>query len=179
MSTFAIVVTSSDGFMANESHVRSFEWNSKADKESFVNLTKNAGVVVMGSKTFETFAKQGEEPKPLKGRLNIIYSRTKKYTGEGVETTDKKPADLVRDIILHRIRENDNKRDIAVIGGAEIYKMFVEANEIDRIYVTVEPIKFGHGIPFWQDGWKKKFKLVPKSEYELDGTKFQTYERRF
>ena len=78
MSTFIVAVTSADGFIANEDHVRSFEWNSKADKDSFIHLTRDAGIVVMGSKTFETFAKNGEQPKPLPGRLNIVYSAFKK-----------------------------------------------------------------------------------------------------
>jgi dihydrofolate reductase len=172
MSTFAIVVTSSDGFMANESHVRSFEWNSQADKDCFKHITKDAGVVVMGSKTFETFAKPLGEPKPLKGRLNVIYSKKKKYKSENLETTTKEPKELVRDLIFRGFP------GIAIIGGAEIYQMFIEAGEIDRIYLTIEPIEFGHGIPFWQDGWKEKFKLDKKSELVIDGTRFQIWNRK-
>ena len=46
--------------------------------------------------------------------------------------------------------------------------------------MTVEPIKFGHGIPFWQNGWEKKFKLA--NSYTLDTengkTEFRTYKRK-
>ncbi len=183
MSTFIVAVTSADGFIANEDHVRSFEWNSKADKDSFIHLTRDAGIVVMGSKTFETFPKRvNGQPNPLSGRLNIVYSRhPEKYIGKNVETTNKKPAELIRDIIIRGIHKDFGKSgggDIAVIGGAEIYRMFIEANEIDRIYLTIEPVKFGHGIPFWQDGWKKKFQLDKKSEHKINGTKFQVYNRK-
>ena len=178
MSTFIVAVTSADGFIANEDHVRSFEWNSKADKDSFIHLTRDAGIVVMGSKTFETFARNGEQPKPLPGRLNIVYSRSKKYEGKNLETTDKKPFDLVKDLIVRGVRDKYGRGNIAVIGGAEIYRMFIEANEIDRIYLTIEPVKFGHGIPFWQDGWKKKFQLDKMSEHKINGTKFQVYNRK-
>jgi dihydrofolate reductase len=178
MSTFIVAVTSADGFIANEDHVRSFEWNSKADKDSFIHLTRDAGIVVMGSKTFETFARNGEQPKPLPGRLNIVYSRSKKYEGKNLETIDKKPFDLVKDLIVRGVRDKYGRGNIAVIGGAEIYRMFIEANEIDRIYLTIEPVKFGHGIPFWQDGWKKKFQLDKKSEHKINGTKFQVYNRK-
>jgi dihydrofolate reductase len=170
MRTFIVAATSSDGFIANKSHVNSFDWTSKADKDSFKNLTKDAGVVIVGSKTFETFARTGEAPRPLKGRLNIIYSRSKKYKGENVETTDKNPKELVKDLTIRGFQK------AAIIGGAEIYRMFIEADEVDTIYLTVEPIKFKTGIPFFNGNLKEKFQL--KNTYKNDKTEFRTYERK-
>lgn len=175
MRTFIVAVTSSDGFIANESHVCSWKWNSAADKEAFKSLTKAPCALIVGAKTFETFAKPGEQPKPLKGRLNIVYSRSKKYEGKDLETTQKEPARLINDLILRGFGR------IAIIGGAEIYRMFIEAGEVEGIYLTIEAEKFGHGIPFYEGRLEDKFKLVNEHEVTTDTgkkTKFLTYKKK-
>lgn len=185
MSTFIVVATSKDGFIANESHVYSWHWTSQADKNAFKGLTRASSptdrvALVMGSKTFETFARNGEPAKPLPGRPNVVYSRSdtfRKAYGllkKDFEITDKDPAALVRDLILRGFNK------IAVIGGARIYQMFLDAGEVSTVYMTVEPIKFGHGIPFAVTGWEKRFG-PPESHFvktELGRTEFRTYRRK-
>jgi dihydrofolate reductase len=165
ISTFIIAAVSKDGFIARDEKDNPFKWTSKEDKESFINLTKDAGVVIVGSKTFTTF------PKPLKDRLNIVYSRSWKFEGENVETTSDKPRSL-----LGKLKRRGYKK-AAVIGGAEIYKMFFESGMIDKIYLTVEPIEFGTGIPFFKGNIEDGFKLV-KEETVGNGTIFKEYERK-
>ena len=122
--TFIIAAITADGFIAkNDHHLAS--WTSKEDKKFFVERTKQAGVVIMGSKTFETFGQ------PLKGRFNVVYSHDKKY--EGVETTTKTPADLLQEL------ENRGYTEAAICGGAGIYTMFMRT-------ITIEPLIFGGGI---------------------------------
>ena len=70
---FIVAALTADGFLAKDKNQVSTSWNSSDDKKHFIELTKRAGVVVMGSTTFETFNK------PLKDRLNIVYSHSKKY----------------------------------------------------------------------------------------------------
>jgi len=70
MNVFIITAISADGFIARDSHHPAV-WTSKEDKKRFVEITKRAGVVIMGLNTFRTL------PKPLKDRLNIVYSLNK------------------------------------------------------------------------------------------------------
>ena len=84
MKCFIIAAVTADGYIAENDAHSPFGWTSKEDKHRFIELTKEAGVVIMGSKTYATIGK------PLKERLNIIYSRSKAY--EGAETTQKSPA---------------------------------------------------------------------------------------
>jgi dihydrofolate reductase len=44
------------------------DWTSKEDKKLFAKTSKEAGVVIMGDKTFFTF------PAPLKDRLNVVFT---------------------------------------------------------------------------------------------------------
>ncbi|NDE68363.1 dihydrofolate reductase, partial [bacterium] len=80
MTTFIIAALTADGFIARDAGHSPFNWTSKEDKARFIHLTKEAGVVVLGSATFATF------PKPLKDRRNIVYTRSKTYPADsGVE----------------------------------------------------------------------------------------------
>ena len=73
MEVFILAAQTADGFIA-KNHTHAATWTSKEDKQRFVELTKDAGVIVMGSTTFKTL------PKPLKNRLNVVYSNTIKQT---------------------------------------------------------------------------------------------------
>jgi len=160
IKAFIIVATSKDLFIApsgeNES-VKSTKWTSKDDLNRFIELTKRARVVVMGSKTFATMGN-----KPLKNRLNIIYSRSKKFESSSdpervVETTTDEPAALLQKLGARGYTE------VAICGGAEIYTKFMQAGVVDRIYHTIEPLSFGSGIPIFND-------TVPQWKFETQQT---------
>lgn len=136
MNTFIIAAMTADGFIARNAHHRA-DWTSKEDKAFFVERTKQAGVVIMGSNTFETFGK------PLKNRLHIVYSKNKKY--EGVETTSLPPAELLKQL------EGRGYTEAAICGGATIYTMFMKAGLVDMLYLTIEPLLFGSGIPLFTE----------------------------
>ena len=108
MSTFIVAVTSTDGFIANEDHVRSFEWKSNADKDSFRHLTERRWHCRHGFKDVRDIPKKSDRAtESFGGRLNIVYSRIRaRYEGKNVETTYEKPAELIRDIIIRGIHKD-------------------------------------------------------------------------
>ena len=161
MNIFIIAAQTIDGFIAkDENHAAS--WTSKEDKRRFVELTKQAGVIVMGSKTANTL------PFPLKDRLNIIYSRNLDSKREGFEYTQKSPQDLIEEL------SSRGYSDVAICGGTSIYTLFMNSGLVTKLYLTIEPISFGKGIPLFSEDFSSKLKLV-KSE-TLDGTVFNEYE---
>lgn len=119
-------------------------WTSKEDKKRFVELTKRAGVIVMGSKTFRTLSK------PLKDRLNIVYSRNKNLITttvpvEGVEVTDIDPKELINSL------EKRGFTEVAICGGSQIYTSFMKAGLVNSLCITIEPILFGKGIGIFNE----------------------------
>jgi len=82
IKAFIVAATTADGFIAKSADHGAY-WSSTDDKKRFVELTKRAGVVVMGSTTYKTL------PRPLKERVNIVYSRDKTF--EGAEVTQDEP----------------------------------------------------------------------------------------
>lgn len=137
MRCFIIAALSADGYIAkNDSHAAM--WTSKEDKKRFVELTKKAGVVVMGNRTWKTLMK------PLKDRVNIVYSSSGKVEGEA-ETTSLAPSELLKEL------KDRGFSEVAVCGGSQIYTMFMKAQVVDTLYLTIEPLVFGNGIKLFNE----------------------------
>lgn len=149
MQCFIIAAISADGYIAKDASHPAF-WTSKEDKKRFVELTKRAGVVVMGSNTFKTISR------PLKERLNIIYSRSKTF--EGAEVTQDSPH-----VLLQKLSERGYK-EVAICGGTEIYTMFMKAGVVEKIYLTIEPIIFGKGLRLFSDDIHRQLTLVSSGQ---------------
>jgi dihydrofolate reductase len=136
MKVFIIAAQTLDGFIAKEVNHPAF-WTSKEDKHRFIELTKRAGVVIMGSSTFKTL------PRPLKERVNIVYTKSGQF--EGAETTIKSPIELLKEL------EDRGFKEVAICGGSQIYNMFLKAGVVDTLYITVEPLVFGTGISVFNE----------------------------
>ena len=151
MQTFIIAALSADGYIAKDDKHAAF-WTSKEDKKRFVELTKRAGVVVMGSNTFTTIGRS------LKERFNIVYSHSKTF--EGAETTQDTPQQLLATLEARGFKE------VAICGGEKIYTMFMKAGVITTLYLTIEPIIFGKGIRLFDQEMLYHLKLISSTSTE-------------
>ena len=114
------------------------DWTGPEDKKLFVRVTKEAGAMVFGSKTFATFGRA------LPGRRNIVLtSKPKQITATDVETTAETPQALVQRLAKEGVN------GLAVCGGASIYTQFMQARVVDEIYLTISPVLFGTGVPLF------------------------------
>lgn len=147
MTTFIIAALTVDGFIARDVGQISTNWTSKEDKKFFSERTKKAGVVVFGYNTYKTIGK------PLPERLNIVYSN-KEANIDGVEVTQKKPQELLKDL------EARGYKEVAICGGATIYTMFMESGMVNTLYLTIEPVIFGSGIRLFNKELDMKVKLI-------------------
>ncbi|MDH2342009.1 dihydrofolate reductase [Bradyrhizobium sp. SSUT18] len=99
-------------------------WRLKSDMARFKALTIGKPVI-MGRKTFESL------PRPLPGRTNIVLTRDADYraTGAIVTTSTADAGAVARGDALRR-----SVAEIAVIGGAEIYRQWLD--RADRLEIT-------------------------------------------
>jgi len=160
IKTFIIAAVSADGFIAKDENHPAY-WTSKEDKARFIEITKRAGAVVMGSTTYQTLKR------PLADRLNIVYSR--KSTFEGAETTQAEPKQLLKDL------EARGYNEVAICGGSYIYTLFLKAHCVDKIYLTVEPKLFGVGINIFNETVNFDLKLI-SSEATESGSVLLEYD---
>jgi dihydrofolate reductase len=153
MNCFLIAALTTDGFIGRKSDDRSFNWTSTADKEFYVDQIKSADVIVMGSKTFETFRKH-----PRDSRWEVYTKYPQKFVNKKPEIiqasgTDESPKEL-----LDRL-EKEGVNNVVIAGGSSIYTMFMQAGVVDKLYLTVEPILFGDGVKLFNQDLDIKLKL--------------------
>jgi dihydrofolate reductase len=145
MNIFLIAAISVDGKIAPEATTNSGTWTSGADKQFFADRTKQAGVMIMGSTTFDTIGR------PLKDRLTVVMSSKPKpaeyqqFDDSQVRYTSQPPEEIIVQL------ESEGFAEIALCGGASVYTQFMEKNLVDTLYLTVESIVFGKGVPLFKE----------------------------
>lgn len=147
MKVIMIAVLSANGKISRIGSSK-IDWGSKADLEWFKRKTKEIGLVICGRKTFETF--RG----PLKGRINVVMTHKPIDTNsEDLIYTSDLPQRIIQNL------EDKGYTQMAVIGGREIFTLFIKENLIDELYLTYEPI-FINGIDLLEVQKDVKMKLL-------------------
>lgn len=151
MRTFIIAAQSADGFIGANTAQSSLEWRSREDGQLFTRLTKEAGVMIMGATTYKTFRVKRAPP----GRRLIIYTNhPDEIIGEHIETTAEEPGAL-----LARL-EREGTHTVAVCGGGSIDSLFLDAGLVDELYLTIEPVLFGQGVPLLRTACRVQLRLL-------------------
>ena len=150
MKVFLIAAMSADGKIAECESQSSLDWTSAEDTQFFVEKTKEIGTVVMGRKTFATIGK------PLKDRRLIVMTANpdSRAAEEGVEFTSNDPATLVQRL------QAEGCEQIVIAGGASVYGQFLSAGLVDEVFLTVEPVLFGRGVPLATDVGRVNLEFV-------------------
>jgi dihydrofolate reductase len=154
MKVILIAALSADGLLARDANDFSMDWTSPEDMKLFVRLTKEAGVMVMGSRTFQTTVDAGRK---LPGRKMVVYTSKESMEhqrADATEFTTEPPAAL-----LERLK-SEGYSSVAVCGGAAIYDMFLREGLVDELYLTYEPVLFGAGITLAQSSFELRLKLL-------------------
>ena len=119
MSRIAFVVAvSRNGVIGRDGGL---PWRISADLKRFKQITMGKPVI-MGRKTWESLPKR-----PLPGRTNIVITRQAGYDAPGAHVAKGVGAAL-------KIAEAEQPEEIAVIGGGEIFRMFMPT--ADRVYLS-------------------------------------------
>lgn len=149
MDVILVMAMTLDGKIARNSteHV---DWSGQEDKAYFVRMTKEAGVMIMGSKTFDTIGK------PLPGRKSIVMTRNKERISqdENLIFTDQSPKEILQ------MLKGEGFDKVALVGGSVINSLFAQENLITEIHVTVVPVLFGQGLSLFDQTIDRKLELI-------------------
>nr|AIA11309.1 RibD C-terminal domain protein [uncultured bacterium]AIA11632.1 RibD C-terminal domain protein [uncultured bacterium] len=140
MKIILMAAVTIDGKIARHEH-HFVDWSSKEDKKLFMQTSKRGGVVILGNNTYETF------PSPLPGRLHIVLTTKvsdKPHKPGEIEFTDRSPAEIVAGL------EARGYTEAVLTGGAQINALFLAANVVDEIWLTMEPHIFGVGLDLFR-----------------------------
>lgn len=107
-------------------------WKLTRDMRLFAKITKEGGIVVMGSVTAEALLAQNYFPLP--GRENIIISRNPLWGSELGDTVHFHRASNLYDALS--IGQTLHGQKIWIIGGAQTYYIALTSITIDTIMIT-------------------------------------------
>src|SRR3989339_144141 len=144
-----LMAMTADGMIARDS-MQAVDWTGKADKGYFVRVTKEAGVMIMGSKTFDAIGKV------LPGRKNIVMTRDKRRQSPDPDLifTGRTPKEIVNDLTLQGFSS------AALIGGAVVNTLFIKEGLVDEIHVTIVPRFFGKGLTLFSEALDVQLELL-------------------
>ena len=137
-------------------------WRLPADLRRFKMLTQGRPMI-MGRKTFDSL------PGLLEGRRHIVLTNDSGWQEDGAE-------------VVHSVDEairTANAPHIAVIGGAEIYQLFLpRADRIELTQVHAEPDGDTYMEPFDKTGWQEVWREDHPAADGRPAYSFVTLRRR-
>lgn len=132
------------------------DWTGSADKKEFVELTRRAGVMIMGSRTFDAIGRV------LPGRKSVVLTRDRSRTStdRNLVFTDAPPEQILREL------ESQGYTEACLVGGGVINGLFARHNLIDEIQLTLVPRIFGQGLSLFGETLDLTLDLVGTRELE-------------
>jgi dihydrofolate reductase len=131
-------------------------WGSSEDKKLYKKFTTEFGTVIVGSTTFEQMPKIA-----FKNRLCIVLTRDKTKYSECSDNPNFVFVEPNPNKVVEYL-ESQNIEKAVIIGGSKINSLFLQANLVDEIFVTISPRIFGSGVRIF-GGYSLDIKMELKS----------------
>lgn len=117
---------------------------SDAEFESYLSTVKKFGNVIVGNRTHPLYE---ESDFPAMGNpLMVVLTRNENLKEDGRVKYVNSPNKALE------IVEAAGFKEALVTGGGFVNTAFIEKGLVDEIYLDIEPLVFGEGIPLFQPG---------------------------
>jgi dihydrofolate reductase len=167
MRVTLIAVQSLDGFITKHSTPGS-AFASPADQSHLRKALADFDCSVMGAETYRT-ARELIRDRMRAPRLRIVLTRTPQNFAADVrpgllEFSSASPVELLSDLAAR------GHQRCALIGGAQIHSLFLKANLVNELWLTIEPLLFGGGTPLVDDAVDIRLKRLSTENLTADTT---------
>ena len=146
-------------------------WHLRDDLRYFSAVTKGH-FVIMGRMNYDSIP---DKYRPLPGRTNVVVTRNKSFEAEDCVVVNSIQEGL-------EIAKENNEEETFVIGGGQIYKESLDADLVDKLYITYVHHEFDGDVYFPEfdmSKWKKTSEIFhPKDEKHEYSFSYVTYEKK-
>lgn len=140
-------------------------WNYSKDMEFFKSKTlqnvdnNKMNVVIMGNNTYKSIPNKF---KPLKNRFNLVLTKEKLISNH----ENLLYFNNIYDILLYLDNNKDYFNDVYIIGGNQIYNIFLDLHIIKYIYITmISELDYNCDTFFNFNKYKKYYKINENDIY--------------
>ncbi len=127
-------------------------WISKEEWDSYSLVVRTAGNLIVGHRTYNILTKQPEFSEFKDVKLVVVAQ-------ENFQTLA--PNHLVAHSSKEALKLLSDFEQVVVAGGGTLNASFIEENLVDEIFIDIEPIILGRGIPLFKDkDFESKLKFV-------------------
>lgn len=117
-------------------------WISKEEWDSYSLTVRTAGNIIVGHRTYNILTKQPEFSEFKDVKLVVVAQ-------ENFQTLVKNH--LVAHSPKEALKLLSDFEQVIVAGGGALNASFVEENLVDEIFIDIEPIILGQGIPLFRN----------------------------
>jgi dihydrofolate reductase len=125
-------------------------WDMPADLRHFKEKT-SGHPIIMGQKTYESIGR------PLPNRRNIVITKDMEFKADGVEI-------IYSPEEVHSLFPVDPEEEVFVIGGGQIYKLFID--RADKLYITHVEAEFPDADTFFPAIDMTKWQKISEDKHE-------------
>lgn len=131
------------------------EFTSEEDSALFLSMCKKIGNAIIGKNTYDYIQSKGYQQKDI---LTVVLTHdTALLSKQSPHTvfTDKRPRDVVA------MLGEKGFKEVLIAGGGIVNSAFLKEGLIDELYIDIEPLILGRGIPLFADGdFEPRLKLL-------------------
>lgn len=152
MKVILYLDTTTNGMIGKEDGNSDF--TSPEDAKSFTETCRNAGVVIMGRKTYEVLY---PDSLPLEKGLHVVLTTNESLRSDNptVNFRNQNPKEVIRWL------EESNCPQAVIIGGSQTAGEFMKEGLIHEMIIDIEPIIYGKGMPLFKpDDFDYKLQLL-------------------
>jgi dihydrofolate reductase len=165
MRVTLIAVQSLDGFITKHATPGS-DFASPADQVHLRSALAGFDCSVMGAETYRTSRELIRE-RMIAPRLRIVMSRTpEKFAADTLpgrlEFSSSTPAELLTSL------QSRGHRACALLGGAQMHSLFLNAGLVNELWLTIEPLLFGRGTRLLADSADLRLSLLSEQRLAAD-----------
>ena len=140
MKVILYMAISANGMIARKDDDTS--WISQEEWDSYSQAVRTAGCLIIGYRTYHILTKQPEFTELKDVKLVTVHTEDFATSAPNhlVAHSPQEALDLLNDF-----------KEIIVAGGGILNASFLSENLVDEIFLDVEPIVLGEGIPVFKD----------------------------
>jgi dihydrofolate reductase len=139
------IASSLDNYIASEDG--GIEWLFSDADYGYEKFYDSIDTILVGRKTYEQSLRFDEYP--YKGKKVYVFTRKAKVEKEK-KTSDVEYIDGdIPEFVKRLTQQLGRGKDIWLLGGGEIVSIFLNADLVDELILSIHPIILGNGIPLF------------------------------